>query len=125
VLGPPAIAVLLFEMVLNLMAMFNHSNVRLPNRVDQLIRLFVVTPDMHRVHHSVLAHETNSNFGFNLSCWDRWCGTYRAQPEHGHEGMQIGLDQFRESHYLQLHHLLQIPFRDKTVQSYVINGREF
>lgn len=125
VLGPPAIAVLIFEMVLNLMAMFNHSNVRLPNRVDQLIRLFVVTPDMHRVHHSVLAHETNSNFGFNLSCWDRWCGTYRAQPEHGHEGMQIGLDQFRESHYLQLHHLLQIPFRDKTVQSYVINRREF
>ncbi len=114
-LGTPAVAVLLFEVILNGMAMFNHSNIVLPARVDSLLRRFVVTPDMHRVHHSVLFEETNSNYGFNLSCWDRWCGTYRAQPAHGHLGMQIGLDRFREPHYLQLHHLLKIPFVSSAV----------
>ncbi len=92
VLGPPAIAVIIFEVVLNATAVFNHSNVRLPVAFDRILRLIVVTPDMHRVHHSVKTHETNSNFGFNLPWWDRLLGTYRNQPEHGHEAMTIGLE---------------------------------
>jgi sterol desaturase/sphingolipid hydroxylase (fatty acid hydroxylase superfamily) len=95
VLGPPAIAVLIFEVLLNATAMFNHSNVRLPLIVDRFLRLIVVTPDMHRVHHSILPEETNSNFGFNLPWWDRLLGTYRAQPSAGHEAMTIGIEQFR------------------------------
>ena len=83
-LGPPAIAVLVFEILLNGTSMFNHSNVRLPLGLDRILRLFVVTPDMHRVHHSIHPHETNSNFGFNLPWWDRLLGTYRAQPREGH-----------------------------------------
>ncbi|WP_217884428.1 sterol desaturase family protein [Thioflexithrix psekupsensis] len=110
ILGAPALAVFIFEMILNLMAMFNHANIRLNATWDKWMRLFVVTPDMHRVHHSVINRETDSNFGFNLSCWDRWFGTYQAQPALGHEKMQIGLLEFREPHYLYLHHLLQIPF---------------
>jgi sterol desaturase/sphingolipid hydroxylase (fatty acid hydroxylase superfamily) len=95
VLGPPAIAVLMFEVLLNATAMFNHSNVRLPLNVDRFLRLIVVTPDMHRVHHSILPEETNRNFGFNLPWWDRLLGTYRAQPSAGHEAMTIGIEQFR------------------------------
>ncbi|MCB1726887.1 MAG: sterol desaturase family protein, partial [Gammaproteobacteria bacterium] len=87
VLGPPVVAVILFEVLLNATAMFNHGNVRLPEAVDRVLRLFVVTPDMHRVHHSVEDDETNSNFGFSLPWWDRLFGTYRAQPRGGHEGM--------------------------------------
>lgn len=91
-LGPPVVAVVLFEVLLNATAMFNHSNVHLPEKIDRVLRLLVVTPDMHRVHHSVHAPLTNSNFGFNLPWWDRLFGTYVAQPPEGHVDMEIGLD---------------------------------
>ncbi len=110
-IGPPAIAVLIFEVLLNATAMFNHSNIRLPSRVDALLRLIVVTPDMHRVHHSVNPSETNSNFGFNLPWWDRLLGTYLAQPRDGHEGMTIGIEQFRNRRELWLDRMLIQPFR--------------
>jgi sterol desaturase/sphingolipid hydroxylase (fatty acid hydroxylase superfamily) len=109
-LGPPALAVLLFEIILNVMAMFNHSNIALPLKIDHILRLMIVTPDMHRVHHSVEEKETNSNFGFNLSLWDRLFGTYRAHPKAGHQAMLIGLPQFREPRYLTLPWLLILPF---------------
>ena len=110
VLGPPVVAVVLFEVLLNATAMFNHSNVRLPLAVDRVLRWLVVTPDMHRVHHSVAPREANSNFGFNLPWWDRLLGTYRAQPEAGHEAMTIGIAQFREPKYLRLDWLLIQPW---------------
>ena len=109
-IGPPVLAVLAFEVLLNGTAMFNHANIRLPERVDRLLRMVLVTPDMHRVHHSVVREETDSNFGFNLPWWDHLCGTYRAQPEAGHEGMTIGVDQFREEEDQYLHNLLIQPF---------------
>ena len=108
-LGPPAIAVLLFEIVLNATAMFNHANVNIPAAFDHRLRWLVVTPDMHRVHHSVHPSETNSNFGFNLPWWDRLFGTYRAQPADGHVDMSIGLDQFRTVKDLRLDRLLVQP----------------
>ena len=108
-LGPPAAAVLVFEVLLNATAMFNHSNVRLPLGLDRILRLFVVTPDMHRVHHSVYPNETNSNFGFNLPWWDRLLGTYRSQPREGHEGMTIGIEQFRTRRDLWFHRMLIQP----------------
>ena len=111
VLGPPAIAVLFFEVVLNGTAMFNHSNIRLPFAVDRLLRLLVVTPDMHRVHHSVLSNETNSNYGFNLPWWDRALGTYVPQPRHGHDQMTIGIGQFRNRRDLWLDRMLVQPLR--------------
>jgi sterol desaturase/sphingolipid hydroxylase (fatty acid hydroxylase superfamily) len=95
-LGTPAVAVLVFEVLLNATSMFNHGNVRLALRIDRVLRWIVVTPEMHRVHHSVVPCETNSNFGFNLPWWDRLFGTYRAQPAAGHEGMTIGIAQFRD-----------------------------
>ena len=95
-LGAPAVAVLVFEVLLNATSMFNHANLRLPQPVDHVLRWLVVTPDMHRVHHSVVVAETNSNFGFNLPWWDRLFGTYRAQPAAGHDGMTIGIEQFRD-----------------------------
>ena len=110
VLGPPVVAVVAFEVLLNATAMFNHSNVRLPLGLDRVLRWLVVTPDMHRVHHSVPPREANSNFGFNLPWWDRLLGTYRAQPEAGHEGMMIGIGQFRAPKYLRLDWLLVQPF---------------
>ena len=110
-LGAPPSAVLLFEVILNGMAMFNHSNVKLPEAVDRLLRLVIVTPDMHRVHHSILPAETNSNYGFNLSWWDRLLGTYRPQPAAGHEGMTIGIELFREPRELWLDRMLTQPFR--------------
>jgi len=110
VLGPSPAAVIVFEIVLNATSMFNHGNVRLPVSIDRVLRLFVVTPEMHRVHHSVLIREFNSNFGFSLPWWDRILGTYRAQPERGHEAMTIGLSQFRESKSLTLPWLLILPF---------------
>jgi sterol desaturase/sphingolipid hydroxylase (fatty acid hydroxylase superfamily) len=110
-LGAPAVAVLIFEVLLNATSMFNHSNVRLPLGVDRALRWFVVTPDMHRVHHSILSRETNSNFGFNLPWWDRLFGTYRAQPAAGHEGMTIGIEQFRDPRELGLYRMLLQPFR--------------
>lgn len=108
-LGPPAVAVLIFEVLLNATAMFNHGNVRLPGLIDRVLRWIVVTPDMHRVHHSVIPEETNSNFGFNLSWWDRLFGTYKAQPAAGHEGMTIGIEQFRDRRDLWLHRMLIQP----------------
>lgn len=111
VFGPPAVAVLVFEILLNGTSMFNHSNIRLPLRLDRTLRLFVVTPDMHRVHHSIYPHETNSNFGFNLPWWDRLLGTYRAQPREGHEDMTIGIEQFRTSRDLWLDRMLIQPLR--------------
>ncbi|HEX9842355.1 MAG TPA: sterol desaturase family protein, partial [bacterium] len=109
-LGPPVVAVVAFEVLLNATAMFNHSNVRLPPGLDRVLRWIVVTPDMHRVHHSVVPREANSNFGFNLPWWDRLLGTYRAQPEAGHEGMTLGIGQFREAKYLRLDRMLVQPF---------------
>ncbi|MCU0855933.1 MAG: MFS transporter [Rhodobacteraceae bacterium] len=94
-LGPPAVAVLLFEVILNGTALFNHANIDLPRPIDRWLRWIVVTPDMHRVHHSVDRRETNANYGFNLPWWDRLLGTYVAQPAKGHEGMEIGIEQFR------------------------------
>jgi len=114
VLGLAPIAVIIFEIVLNATSMFNHGNVRLPISIDRVLRLFVVTPEMHRVHHSVLIKEYNSNFGFSLPWWDRMLGTYRAQPEKGHEGMTIGLAQFRNPKDLALSRLLILPFIRKS-----------
>jgi len=110
-LGAPALAVVAFEILLNGMAMFNHGNVYLPWEWDRRLRRVVVTPDMHRVHHSVHMRETNSNFGFNLSVWDRLFGTYRDQPADGHTGMTIGLDRYRNPAELGLGGLLLQPFR--------------
>jgi sterol desaturase/sphingolipid hydroxylase (fatty acid hydroxylase superfamily) len=111
--GAPALAVLIFEVLLNGTSMFNHGNVRLPGHIDRWLRLLVVTPEMHRVHHSVIIRETNSNFGFNFPWWDRLLGTYRSQPAAGHEGMTIGLSHFREAKELTLVHLLLLPFTGK------------
>ena len=108
-LGPPAIAVLVFEVLLNVTAMFNHGNVRVPLGLDRVLRWIVVTPDTHRVHHSIHPHETNSNFGFNFPWWDRLLGTYRAQPQAGHEGMSIGIEQFRTHRDLWLDRMLIQP----------------
>ena len=121
-LGPPAVAVLVFEILLNGTSMFNHGNVRLPAGLDRVLRWVVVTPDMHRVHHSDVPAETNSNFGFNLPWWDRLFGTYRAQPNLGHEHMTIGIDAFREPRELHLHRMLAQPLRRGAVD-YAINRR--
>ncbi len=110
ILGLPGQAVLAFEVILNASAMFNHGNIKLPAAFDRLLRLFLVTPDMHRVHHSTLARETNSNFGFNLPWWDRICGTYRPQPSRGHLDMTIGLREYRDPEKLTLIRLLLQPF---------------
>jgi len=122
VLGTPAVAVILFEIILNGMAMFNHGNFFIPLGLDRVLRWFVVTPDMHRVHHSVFPSETNSNYGFNLAWWDRVMGTYRAQPRLGHQGMTIGLNQFRDPSKLTLLWMLILPFVGKQ-GSYAINRR--
>ncbi|MBL8260188.1 MAG: sterol desaturase family protein, partial [Candidatus Competibacteraceae bacterium] len=108
-LGAPAAAVMLFEVILNAAAMFNHGNARLPLALDRALRQIIVTPDMHRVHHSVHRDETDSNFGFNLSWWDRLFGTYRDQPRDGHAGMTIGLHYFRDWRAIRLHGLLLQP----------------
>ena len=111
VLGAPALGVMIFEVLLNATSMFNHSNVRLPVGVDRWLRRILVTPDMHRVHHSIVARETNSNFGFNLPWWDWLFGTYRAQPAAGHVAMTIGLPQFRDPSELRLDRMLLQPLR--------------
>jgi len=121
-LGPSAAAVLVFEALLNGMSMFNHANAKIPLGVDAVLRKFVVTPDMHRVHHSISPNETNSNFGFNLSIWDRLFGTYRDQPAAGHEAMIIGIEQFRERRELWLDRLLLQPLRGNP-GAYPINRR--
>ena len=125
VLGPPVVAVILFEVILNGMAMFNHGNVRLPLGLDRALRALVVTPDMHRVHHSVEDDEANSNFGFNLSWWDRLFGTYRDQPRGGHLGMTIGIHRYREPRAVSwLPGLLALPFRGR-ITGYAINRRQW
>jgi sterol desaturase/sphingolipid hydroxylase (fatty acid hydroxylase superfamily) len=122
-LGTPAAAVLIFEVLLNATSMFNHSNVRMPDRLDRVLRWIVVTPDMHRVHHSIVARETNSNFGFNLPWWDRLFGTYRDQPAAGHKTMTIGIEQFRDPAEQRLDRMLTQPFREADT-TYAMGRRE-
>jgi sterol desaturase/sphingolipid hydroxylase (fatty acid hydroxylase superfamily) len=125
VLGPPVMAVVIFEVLLNATSMFNHGNVRMPPALDWVLRLFLVTPDMHRIHHSIEEDETNSNFAFNLSVWDRLFGTYRDQPRAGHEGMTIGISTFREANRcVWLPGILVLPFIGK-VTDYAINRRRW
>lgn len=112
-LGPAALAVLIFEILLNGCAMFNHSNLKLTAPVDRWLRLFIVTPDMHRVHHSVHPSETNSNYGFSLSLWDRIFRTYKPQPQDGHERMTIGLDEYQSPNPSFLFWSLLLPFKSK------------
>ncbi len=121
-LGAPAIAVLIFEVLLNATSLFNHSNIDIPRRIDAVLRLLVVTPDMHRVHHSIHPSETNSNFGFNLPWWDRLLGTYLPQPREGHRDMTIGIEQFRTWRDLWLDRMLLQPLRGKASR-YPINRR--
>ncbi|MGD1074694.1 MAG: sterol desaturase family protein [Thermodesulfovibrionales bacterium] len=110
ILGPPAWSVVVFEILLNATSMFNHSNARMNKTIDRVLRTFLVTPDMHRVHHSVIVRETDSNFGFNLPLWDRLFGTYRDQPSSGHNGMTIGLANCRDPKWLTLPWMLAVPF---------------
>ncbi|MCP4669352.1 MAG: sterol desaturase family protein [Deltaproteobacteria bacterium] len=121
-LGAPALGVVIFEILLNGTAMFNHGNFFIHLGTDRVLRWFVVTPDMHRVHHSVFPSEANSNFGFNLPWWDRLMGTYRARPMRGHDGMTIGLNQFRDPSRLTLPWMLALPFVGKQ-GAYAINRR--
>lgn len=109
-LGAPPLGVLVFEVLLNATSMFNHSNVAMPLWLDRVLRMVVVTPDMHRVHHSTIRRETNSNYGFNLPWWDYLFGTYRAQPARGHDRMQIGLAEYQDERPLWLHWILLLPF---------------
>ena len=125
VLGPPVLSVVIFEVLLNGTAMFNHSNVRLPAGLDRVLRWFVVTPDMHRVHHSVEDDEANSNFGFNLPWWDHLFGTYRDQPRGGHQGMTIGIHKYREPKLVSwFPGMLWLPFKGR-VSDYAINRRQW
>jgi len=124
-LGPPVLAVVIFEVLLNATSMFNHGNVALPQGLDRVLRWLVVTPDMHRVHHSVEDDETNSNFGFNLPWWDRLLGTYRDQPRAGHERMTIGIRTYRDKKWCSwLPGMLVMPFRGQ-VEDYAINRRKW
>jgi sterol desaturase/sphingolipid hydroxylase (fatty acid hydroxylase superfamily) len=124
-LGPPIVAVIIFEVILNATAMFNHGNISLPKTIDKYLRLFLVTPDMHRVHHSVEDDEANSNFGFSLPWWDRLFGTYRDQPRAGHEGMTIGIHRYRDVKQVSwLPGMLALPFIGK-MSGYVINRRQW
>lgn len=109
-LGPSALAIIVFEILLNGTALFNHANIRLPLALDRAVRLVLVTPDMHRVHHSVLRHEHDSNYGFALSVWDRLFGTYRAQPQEGHDDMTVGLH-WQDDQPSRLGWSLWLPFR--------------
>ena len=125
VLGPPVVAVVIFEVLLNAAAMFNHGNIRLPASVDRVMRWFIVTPDMHRVHHSVEDDETNSNFGFNLPWWDRLLGTYREQPRAGQVGMSIGIHGHTDLREVaRLDGMLLMPFKGEVeAEGYAINRR--
>jgi sterol desaturase/sphingolipid hydroxylase (fatty acid hydroxylase superfamily) len=125
VLGPPVVAVVIFEVLLNAAAMFNHGNIRLPASVDRVMRWFIVTPDMHRVHHSVEDDETNSNFGFNLPWWDRLLGTYREQPRAGQIGMTIGIHGHTDLREVaRLDGMLLMPFKGEVeAEGYAINRR--
>lgn len=112
-IGANPIAVIAFEIILSSCALFNHSNIRLPLVIDKVLRLFIVTPDMHRVHHSVIQSETDSNYSFSISLWDRLFGSYTAQPKEGHLGMQIGLSDYPADKDVQLSRLLMMPFKAK------------
>lgn len=122
-IGAPVLAVFAFELLLNATSMFNHANASVGERADRWLRWILVTPDMHRVHHSVLYEESSSNFGFSLAWWDRLFGTYRAEPRFGHDAMTIGVDAFRAPEELRLDYLLSQPFRD-TAGQYPINRRQ-
>jgi len=122
-LGAPVMAVIIFEVVLNGMAMFNHANVKLPAILDAVLRLLLITPDVHRVHHSIIKQETNSNYGFNLSIWDRAFGTYRAQPEKGHLEMSIGLEHLQQAPTHKLGFMLRLPFRDQLGQYPILSNK--
>lgn len=122
-IGAPVVAVLAFELLLNATSMFSHGNVRLAPAIDSWLRWLVVTPDMHRVHHSVIFNETASNFGFNLPWWDRILGTYRSQPAGGQEAMTIGVDAFRTAEDQRLERLLIQPLLDNP-GAYPINRRD-
>jgi len=125
VLGAPVIAVVIFEILLNAGAMFNHANVRLPLWLDRLLRWVIVTPDMHRIHHSVEDDEANTNFGFSLTWWDRLFGTYTVDPRHGHDGMKIGIHYYNDPKQVSwLHGILILPFRKK-IAGYTINRRSW
>ena len=125
VLGPPVVAVVIFEVLLNATSMFNHGNIRLPVALDRVLRWVLVTPDMHRVHHSIEDDETNSNFGFNLPWWDRLLGTYRDQPRAGHEAMTIGIRGYTDLREVaRLDGMLLLPFRGD-VGGYAINRRQW
>lgn len=123
-LGAPAVAVLIFEVLLNATSMFNHGNVRLPEWLDRRLRLVVVTPDMHRVHHSIVRRETDSNFGFNLPWWDRLFGTYRDQPGAGHLGMTLGIEAFRDPRELRLDRMLIQPLLNPKPSTAQSGGQE-
>jgi len=124
-LGPPVVAVILFEVILNVTAMFNHGNVGLPPALDRVLRWVLVTPDMQRVHHSVEDDEANSNFGFSLPWWDRLFGTYRDQPRAGHEGMTIGIHKYHDAKDVSwITGMLVLPFRGK-ISEYAINRRQW
>ncbi len=114
VLGAPVLAVIAFEVLLNASSLFNHANIYIPEKADRILRYFIVTPDMHRVHHSVVRQETNSNFGFNVPWWDYLFRTYRAAPQAGQTGMNVGIEYFRTRRDLWLDHLLIQPFRKRT-----------
>lgn len=111
ILGAPVAAVIIFELILNGCALFNHANLRLPKWLDRILRIFIVTPDMHRVHHSTLAHETNSNYGFSLSLWDRLFGSYINQPSAGHNAMKIGLSEYQDDRPHKIFWSLTVPFK--------------
>lgn len=124
-IGPPVIAVIIFEVVLNGMAMFNHANIHLSDRIDRLLRWVIVTPDMHRIHHSIEDDETNSNFGFNLSCWDRLFGTYRKMPRAHSDQIQIGIYHYnKEQDVVAFFGLLRLPFKGK-ITEYAINTQHW
>lgn len=125
VLGPPVVAVVIFEVLLNATSMFNHGNIRMPAALDRALRWVVVTPDMHRVHHSIEDDETNSNFGFCLTWWDRLFGTYREQPRAGHIGMAIGIRDFTDPREVdRLDGMLWLPFKGE-IKDYAINRRNY
>jgi sterol desaturase/sphingolipid hydroxylase (fatty acid hydroxylase superfamily) len=125
VLGAPVIAVVIFEVMLNATAMFNHGNIGLPPALDRWLRWVLVTPHMHRVHHSIEDDETNSNFGFSLTWWDRLFGTYRDQPRAGQIGMRIGIREFIDPRDVaRLDGMLLLPFRGE-ITDYAINQRRF
>ena len=121
-IGAPVIVVVLFEIILNAAAMFTHSNIKINKSVESLLRWFIVTPDMHRIHHSLNVKETNSNFGFFISIWDRIFGTYLKQPAQGHENMKIGLQNFRKGRWQNLRWLIYLPFVSR-IDDYAINKR--